>query len=42
VTPDRLRAAIQLGFALLLLAPLPFGVQAGPVLAIELTAAALA
>jgi O-antigen ligase len=43
VTPDRLRAALQLGlFALLLLAPLPFGsVQAGPVLAIELTAAAL-
>jgi O-antigen ligase len=43
VTSDRLRAALQLGlFALLLLAPLPFGsVQAGPVLAIELTAAAL-
>jgi O-antigen ligase len=43
VTPDRLRAALQLGlFALLLLAPLPFGsVQAGPVLAIELAAAAL-
>jgi O-antigen ligase len=43
VTSDRLRAALQLGqFALLLLAPLPFGsVQAAPVLAIELTAAAL-
>jgi len=43
VTPDRLRAALQLGvLALLLLSPLPYGsVQAGPVLAIELTAAAL-
>ena len=43
MTPDRLRAALRLGlFALLLVAPLPFGsVQAGPVLAIELTAAAL-
>jgi len=43
VTPDRLRAALRFGvLALLFLAPLPFGsVQSGPVLAIELTAAAL-
>ena len=43
MTPDRLRAILRFGlFALLLLAPLPFGsVQGGSVLAIELTAAAL-
>jgi len=43
VTPGHLRAALQLGvFALLILAPLPFGsVQPGPVLAIELVAALL-
>jgi len=43
VTPERLRAALRFGVrALLVLAPLPYGsVQSGPVLAIELTAAAL-
>jgi O-antigen ligase len=43
VSPDRLRIAIRVGiYALLLLAPLPFGsVQSGYVLAIELTAAAI-
>jgi O-antigen ligase len=43
VNPDRLRAALQFGvLALLIVSPLPFGsVQAGPVLSIELTAAAL-
>jgi O-antigen ligase len=43
VTPERLRAALRFGvIALLVLAPLPYGsVQSGPVLAIELTAAAL-
>lgn len=43
MTPERLRAILQFGvLALLFLAPLPFGsVQPGPVLAIELTAAAL-
>ena len=43
MTPERLRAAIRAGiYALVLLAPLPFGsVEAGYVLAIELTAAAI-
>jgi O-antigen ligase/tetratricopeptide (TPR) repeat protein len=43
VTPERLRAAIRVGiYALVLLAPLPFGsVEAGYVLAIELIAAAI-
>ena len=43
MTPDRLRAAIRAGvYALVLLAPLPFGsVEAGYVLAIELIAAAI-
>ncbi len=43
MTPERLRAALRFGvLALLFLAPLPYGsVQSGPVLAIELTAAAL-
>jgi len=43
VTQERLRAALQWGvFALLILAPLPFGsVRPGAVLGIELTAAAL-
>ena len=43
MTPERLRAVLRFGvLALLFLAPLPYGcVQAGPILAIELTAAAL-